>query len=815
MSSGIAVSPHPNHSTMAPPPTRRVDDLNDFYDKVFRLRDDVYAGKHPRIRLPDRVLAEVAPRPAQNNTPTFPSRPSTNGTPTGGSSSHPLPPRPDSSLPYPSSSNGNFTSQHPTPQRTFPTRPASSAIDPVLLTKSDNLIRAELQLKRQQLERVLKDQVDKKNQNRDNKDLALEESRIDVEAIFNKALTRVKPISGLQTAPSLPIASNNSEEVESFDENSYYSSQANSWVSEEVDSNNAANGVDAAESDALQAKRSAIEAQLTTAAPAHHTDVQPPQVDAVMADVDEEPYEPADEIEIYESPKTQEVREESDYSPPPADVPVMENNYGRGRRRGREVLGISGSSRQQSPVGPFPHPRNNKRKRTLEERKDERRAARQEKKRLKRLEIDGRNSRFDMDARNPRLEMEARNPQLEMDTRTPRGVPALSPEPYIKEEPLSPPPFQSFSDPQPSKRRALQPWSGDVEIVSAREARPQPAYYREQGAVVRGYRPNEEPLSPTVRVVPQRRPERDDQDLRRVASIQYARRPFSPEPMAFSPVEPRQLRAVSHAFVDHPAQLPYHEPLRRLSVAPRIIRDRSRSPEYLPRAQSPVLMAPPARRIVVDQYGNKYYRTEDVRESVAPPSRRVEPEQYYERAFTREPTMRAPARVEVYEEDNVRRMLPPPPRRFIEPSSDVEIVETRPSRQREYSLRPVDVDYAPAREVTERRPMIQYEEMAPPREYISSRAISVRPEVVRREAAGEYVPLRHESVQPGFVRVPAPRYREISIIPHDAYDDRRYAMAAPAPVRRYADEQVVERPAEGGREVFTGERNGRRVSYGY
>jgi hypothetical protein len=385
-----------------------------------------------------------------------------------------------------------------------------------------------------------------------------------------------------------------------------------------------------------------------------------------------------------------------------------------------------------------------------------------------------------------------------------------SPEPYIKEEPQSPPPFAAYPDSQPSKRRALQPLPNDVEIISAREGRLQPVYYREQEPASRAYRSYDEPLSPTVirAPVPQR-----DPDLRRVASLQYARRPYSPlgaEP--YPPSEVRQVRAASHAFVERPMEPPMHrEASVRLSVAPRYVRERSRSPihEYLSRAQSPIVMAPPPRRIVVDQFGNKYYAAPaDVRESVAPPSRRMELEPYYERAVTR-----PPVRQEMYEEDV--QMMPPPPRRYVE-ASDSEVVETRPYRQREASHRPVEVEYRP-QEIMERRPVMPYEEMGPPREYApAGRAYSVRPEVVRRELPAEYAPVRYESVQPGSMRVSAaPRYREVSVVQQDLYDDRRYTLApAPAPHRRYIEEGVAERqPIEVAQEPYAGEP--RRVSYRY
>lgn len=217
-----------------------------------------------------------------------------------------------------------------------------------------------------------------------------------------------------------------------------------------------------------------------------------------------------------------------------------------------------------------------------------------------------------------------------------------------------------------------------------------------------------------------------------------------------------------------------------------------------------MVMAPPPRRIVVDQYGNKYYAAPvDARESVAPPSRRVEVDPYYERAVTREPTMRAPARAELYDDDALQRMPPPPPRRYVE-ASDADVMETRPYR-RDASLRPIEVEYRP-QEVMERRPVAQYEDLGPPREYVSTRAYSVRPEVVRRE-----VDVRHGSVQPSHLRVAAPHYREVSVVRQEPYDDRRYSFATPQS-RLYVEEGAVERPVETAQDPFAAER---RVSYRY
>lgn len=205
-------------------------------------------------------------------------------------------------------------------------------------------------------------------------------------------------------------------------------------------------------------------------------------------------------------------------------------------------------------------------------------------------------------------------------------------------------------------------------------------------------------------------------------------------------------------------------------------------------------MAPPPRRIFVDEMGNRYVAAPlDVRESMPPP-RRVEADPYYERAVTREPMLRAPRGYE----DEVLMMPPPPPRRYVA-APEVEYVEARPYRQREASHRPVDVEYLP-RGMVERRPVAQYEEMGPPREYVPSRAYSVRPEVVRREIPEEYAPMRHESVAPRYVSAAAPRYREVSVAHAEPH-----TMPMPTHGRRYAEEAAGDRPGEAPQEPYHGE----------
>lgn len=720
-----------------------------FLQQLLKIRDDVFASKHPRIHLPTKIIDQVAPRPPQT-APT--ARATLNGVRNGVSSSQSFPPRSETSL-QSSSSTNEFVAPVPASQRPFSAKSISSGIDPVLLTKSDHLIRAELQLRRQQIERQIKDQFDRKGRGSDNEE---REAHLNVEECLNQAHLRVPPVSGLQST------SHQSDAGESFDENSYYSSKADSWSSEEVDSNNAINA-DLTGSLTLQSKQPVT------------GNNQPRAVEPTVIDLDDEAYEPADDIEIYDPAAMPDETEEEDYSPPPADIGAHEPSRGRPRDRGnqnrngnhgygsfssflfssfssfgfvqlfpnpvfslsRNMLTILRPSRRQSPTGPAP-PLQNPRKRRRDEKREGKKQRQQQ----------------------------------------PLPRPMSSPEPYIKEEPQSPPAFVAES--QPSKRRALQPLPADKDAVRTQDApRTQPIYYREPETSARRYQEIDEPLSPAIVPAAQRRTHRDDHDLRRVASFQYARRPYSPDAGGeVYAAEPRQFRSASHAFVDRPETSIYREASARPAGAPRYVRERSRSPvhEYISRPQSPMVMAPPPRRIVVDQYGNKYYAAPvEIRESAAPPStRRLEVDPYHERAATREPTMRA-ARTEFYDDDMAQRM-PPPPRRYLE-STGHQIIEA-PTYRREVSRRPVEPEYRP-----------QFEEMGPLREYLPSRSYSMRPEVVRREVPEGYI--RHESIQPGSSGVPQPRMREVSVVRPDTSDERRYYSVAPQS-RRYVEDEPIE-----------------------
>lgn len=241
----------------------------DFYTQLSHIESDVLAGRHPHIKLPEHAVREylqaggglhatpivarsIIPVPVRRGEPPLPasksfhaedhqnhvSPPSRAEDTTTNQTSKTSPivqhdPK-INRLPLP---HNNFAWQGAQPAKSAPVvaRPFVSSIDPVLLTKSDDLIRAEHRLKRQRIERSIKEagQANKvaRRDGMPDKDLEISSgaNSINVAEVYEKALAIVKPISGLVTPQ---VADDTSAEAAVSDSNSYYSSQGNSWASE-------------------------------------------------------------------------------------------------------------------------------------------------------------------------------------------------------------------------------------------------------------------------------------------------------------------------------------------------------------------------------------------------------------------------------------------------------------------------------------------------------------------------------------------------------------------------------------------------------
>ncbi|KAM0712490.1 hypothetical protein Q7P37_011587 [Cladosporium fusiforme] len=411
-------------------------------------------------------------------------------------------------------------------------------------------------------------------------------------------------------------------------------------------------------------------------------------------------------------------------------------------------------------------------------------------------------------------------------------------EPYIKPEPVSPPPFSNVPEAQPyTQRYTNQAAPIHIDMDSPRHST-QPQYVYASTPRY-DYTPQQPP--PTVVRVSSasgyRPTQRDNQDLRRVASLHYAQRPASPAQRVYSPASVYHPNGRGYAEPRQGSLAPYSPELRYGEDAP--------SPRYLPaesrqepgrlqeyRESSPAMMPPPSapsRRIVVDQYGNKYYAAEPVaqpRASIAPVARHPEPELGYERAPSRMPGAYQLPPQSAYEPVGSAMPPPPPPRRQAPQEQAVEYLDSNGYRVREYSTRPVDpvrYSHAPTSPVYQQQP--QYDQMPPPSARPAPRdlhydqmppppmpqatspvyaapppprAYSVRPDGQDMSQI-TYAP-RQASVAPvQYVRHEAapPPTRAMSVMPAAEYGAPAYQQRAPS----YAPQPAVRYVDEYGREV--------------
>ncbi|KAL9597564.1 MAG: hypothetical protein Q9219_005066 [cf. Caloplaca sp. 3 TL-2023] len=191
------------------------------------IRDQVFAGTHPRLKL----LFPVDPKTGEAMK--VPSQPPSSSQ-KAGSITRPI--QASQELPV----NAKESRLPVPPSNVQPYAPAGSAsagagasgIDPIFLTKSDVLLKAEIQQKRQRIERNLADQVKEKR--------VLDKQRVsdefdlpdfDVAEVLRKAQEIVKPVRFTEISG----ANANASASDSFDENTFYSSQMNDSTPETTD----------------------------------------------------------------------------------------------------------------------------------------------------------------------------------------------------------------------------------------------------------------------------------------------------------------------------------------------------------------------------------------------------------------------------------------------------------------------------------------------------------------------------------------------------------------------------------------------------
>lgn len=918
-------------------PSAGDEDEEEFYTQLLQLRDAVIAGSHPQYKLPASAVEQLK---ASLIVPQ--AQPQVNGVAHGSPSDDHTSTNPQSMFSaHTPTTNGYHTNTQTSYIPPLTNKlPTSSGFDSVLLTKSDGLVRAEGVLKRQRIERDLRDQVDQRkysshHSSRDGGTTYDGPPQLPIDEILTAALQRVKPVSGLRVEPKTGRDASGS-----FDTNDYYSSQVQSDWSSEASATHSQSSQGITDPVPIE---SMYDAAPTCDAPSASFPAPTALRSGIPQASQNKPHFYTNEPEgVYEPDD-----EDEEYSPPDAtafdsfqqDDTAMEDLYQGTPPPGAQTAGESGEITEysnaptpqqrgkrpapQSPQVPIirnhlthiaapqpnrvsplavqkgpsielelvngcpqvvqkPQPqaagharmqhrdssgspdhtsrlskkelkkkRQEERLRKIKDNKEKRkregtplgRPAKRSKYAALRLENEQLKAQKVQKALNE--EADDSLPDMEPPSGARRGRANEHYEPYIKPEPVSPPPFMNLPEMQPVGQGRQQYRPAEIDLVSPRRMLPPTGYAHEPAPPVARYEYARQ-ASPTVVRVDSpssyRPVQRDTQDLRRVASMHYAQRPASPPRQVYSPVgpyrtasmtygEPRQTQVpaarpvvqIPRYVVAKLSQFPgvYHKSvaLRLLSMltTPSRYQDEDYESQYAPREASPALMPPPAappRRIVVDQYGNRYYAAEAAppsRASVAPVARRPEPEISYERAPSRQSVAYIPQQpqYEPYNPADNGMPPPPPPRRQVVQEPDVEYIDAGGYRQRAYSTRPEQpVRYAeqPTSPVYQYVPQQTQMPPPPPREPTSPvyapRSYSVRPEAVRQEIPPGYV-ARQASVAPvQYVRYaePAPPpMRAVSMVPGSGYGDhvqQRAYSYAPQPVQRYVDEHGTEVPME-------------------
>ncbi|PPJ49827.1 hypothetical protein CBER1_03336 [Cercospora berteroae] len=834
-----------------------------FYNKLLGLAGTVVSGKHAHFKLPPAAVEQIkaslaslhAPAPGAQqiaaesslaNGIAYSANASTTNTQQYSTSAAPSLP----GLPGLHTSHTPFVNGAPPSL----TKATSSGLDPIFLEKSAVLIKAENQHKRQHIERDLQAQVAQGK--RPGRDEGAEAPSLDMGSILAAAAAREPHVSGLKNCGRV------GSEASSFDTNDYYSSQVGSdWSSPQSaskGSDRAAGALPAdleslegphAQSSYAQTSASgkqpaaarhdpmtinAYSAQLRTAYEIVDDDEDeeytPPDVPAFagldedggmeegqIGSDDDDDYEPG-EVTVDNNVPTppQPLRQVQQYSPKvirnhlthiaaPQPNRVSPLAVAKGPNLGGELELVNGRPEVVNHKANNRHNPNVSRASTVSPQNGV--GVNNKKRRNKKR-------KRDVEQNQPT----GGRAKKKRDRNAAPQSPAYQ-ETRIKDEPISPPPFASVPDVQPYGQYATRPAHyrpAEVDLVSPRHIPLPPSPYvpdpRSSGLRYE-YAQLASPAVVSVASPAALRPvQRDNQDLRRVASIHYAQRPPSPTQRAYSPAPQR---TVSMTYGDPrmpqaPVEVRYHDAPRADYHDP-----------YNVRPQSPaVIPAPPPTRIVVDQYGNQYYAAEAepapappppaYRASVAPTDRRPAPTDIgYERAPSRAATSYAqPA----YERVDAG-MAPPPKRRAVEEPAvqyvdangypvpalqyhrpEVRYMEARTSPVYQQPPQPrYDMAPPPPRPAREQTSPVYAEPTSPG--YPSTRSYSVRPEA---PAAPQYA--RHASVAPQqyarqasvapqqFARPdapPAPPARAMSVMP--GYEQPRAYAQAPQPVR-YVDQ---------------------------
>ena len=795
----ITIAPATINGSVAPTTTAAEDEQ--LYEELLCLQDSVLAGRH-RFTLPPDVVEQlrasnVVPKAA--NTSAFPA---------------------------------NQSSVVAAKSGALPGLGAQPALDPIFLQKSHSLVKAESQLKRQRLERDLQIQAEQHRHTRHVKEVELETpSLLDVGAVLEAAQQRVKPVSGLKPLKSASVSS--------FDENDYYSSRApSSWSSESSSKTGSDRGAGAGaviedfeRLDDVTAQSSRVARKRAVPGVVGHT--QPENAGPrVYNGEDDDFYEPEDEDadEEYSPPdagafdasrehaptmpgqQTPLADEDSDYEPgeitqesgmptpsyappvpaaqPSPAIPVIRNHLTH--------LAAPQPSRV-SPLATAKAPNYeleliNGRPEVVQKGQPQPRIAPMQ----SRASTASPSNAAGLNKKKRKKRKRDQEPSHRAKKRRDRqGYSPASPahqEPYIKDEPISPPPFVADVPAYQQHRRVAAPALSNA-VSPGYPAMPVYVEDTPRSALRCEYAPPISPAPPRVVSMGGYRPlQRDTQDLRRLVSSRYAPRPASPPQRFYTPVapyrtaltaQPEAAQDLQYASTSQTVQsVRYSEvPQEPRQPSPPILQDYS---DPYARVARPAIVAQSApRRIISDQYGHRYYAAEPAspaaRASIAPVDRYGEASARptYERAPSRMATGYPPASAagltyEIVEPSTAAPSTPAPA-----PEQYVEYVDSNGYRVRQYTARPrPDLDrYAadPTSPVYREAPRYTTVQPSAPQATVVNRA-PIYQEVPRYETAASHRTLPHEPTSPVYQQ--APRYETMAPPPPRAAAPRE--MAPPA-----------------------------------
>lgn len=723
-------------------------------ERIIRFGNEVLSGGHPRIKVPAHLYASKqatasrspasssaavpsAPAAPLKNVPTGPRNPAAR---TGGRAKEPqmadnlrsfntnnahfVTPAAGSSFPVLPGLNAQHAPSSAVPS--IPTAPRASVrqrssehsgsvqFDPVLLTKSDDLIKAELQLQRQRLERTLGDQLQQNRVASKPPQHADALADFDLADVLMKALQLVQAPAFAETNAHL-TANASGNDSESADDDTFYSSKHDTPESHLTHRIPDPDGPDYAEAREGSFYEPPMAMQVSPVRD------QPPAVniatsatvggDAVRNRQYPDPHAIPPNPIPYEGRKQErgQVSETQEADVPMEIISSQESEEASSSRNSGLALGGQASAqrrlepvtqhlierafnRQQSPilrahnlspiapqpahVSPLaiahqlpapqqdPHPvqatpaqvaalRNNASNGSSPESSPQGRGGKKNKKNKKR--------------KSDRLATNVASP-------------------YIKPEPRSPSPISALPYSRPNKRLRQAPRHGQDPIYDESQAEDTLASVQQPPVLsappfrddrVAAYdSPNSHLMRQNTRSVvltgsPRYECEYRD-EFRPVETVRYVRR-VSPTADLYqlAPNEVRTVRSISRAALERP--YPYHD-IRdppRTALRPATDRDRSRSPVAV-EERAPTVMGPPrlpASRIVVDEFGREYIdpgsRPEPVtiRRSVAPRPVYGELDEYYDsRRTTARVIRRSVAPASAHGEPEVVYERAPPPR---------------------------------------------------------------------------------------------------------------------------------------------------------